>query len=73
MTRSDDAEYQLSQSLIELRRQDEVIASLQAALQCDRRGICLMHEWLRRYGTPGGGCRCFNRFFEHVCRGDFPD
>ena len=59
--------------LQELRRHDQVLASLQHMLSCRRRGLCLLKEWLRRYGNPGSGCSCFNRFQEHISEQDLSD
>lgn len=58
--------------LNELRRQDQVLAAMQVMLDCKRRGLCLLHEWFRRYGSAGSGCACFRRFQEHVMRDDVP-
>lgn len=60
------------EDLVELRRQDQVLHGMQRMLQCDRRGLCLLREWMRRYGTAGSGCNCFRIFSEHLNESDVP-
>lgn len=57
--------------LQELRRQDAVLGSLQRMFSCEKRGLCLLREWTRRYGNPGNGCACSSRFTEHVVDSDY--
>jgi hypothetical protein len=59
-------------ALVEARRQDQVLAAIERLFKCDRRGVCLLHEWVRRYGTVGGGCHCFARFAEHLTDDELP-
>lgn len=59
--------------LPDLHRQYQVLGAFEELLKCDSRGLCLLHEYLRRYGQPGSGCRCFGRITEWLLERDLPD
>lgn len=46
------------------REELEVLAALERMFRCERRGVCLLKEWMRRYGNPGNGCNCWYHFSE---------
>jgi hypothetical protein len=58
--------------LVELRRQDQVLAAMQRMFNCNRRGLCLLREWLRRYGRVSSRCLCLMMLEEQVIDNDLP-
>lgn len=53
-----------NEDLNRVLNEDRVLASMETMLRCHRRGLCLLKEWMRRYGHPGNGCQCWYVFTE---------
>lgn len=61
------------EKLEQLRNEERVLTAMETMLKCDRSSLCLLKEWLRRYGTPGTGCRCWWVFSESYVDDSHPE